>query len=290
MGNFVCEGVTKKYKDKVVLDQVNLEFENHKIYGLIGRNGVGKTTLLSMMSAQNPVTSGKIMLDGENVWENEKKLGDICFSRELNPTEAMGYYRNMRIKEYLSTAAIYYPNWDKEYAKELLEKFELDEKKRLYKCSKGMLSMVTIIVALASKARFTFLDEPVAGLDGIARDLFYRLLLQEYSDTDRTFVISTHILEEASNVFEEVIFLKDQKVLLKENTEELLARAVHVSGLETEVDRVTAGMQVYHAERNGRAKNVTVLLEAGKIIHDSKVDVSPMSLSNLFMALCGKEV
>ena len=97
----------------------------------------------------------------------------------------------------------FYPHWDKEMAESLVQKFHLDIKQKLGKISKGMLSMVTIITAMASKAPFTFLDEPVAGLDVIAREQFYQLLLDEYTETGRTFVVSTHIIEEASDIFEE---------------------------------------------------------------------------------------
>lgn len=90
-----------------------------------------------------------------------------------------------------------------------------------WKNLKGMLSMVTIITAMASKAPFTFLDEPVAGLDVIAREQFYQLLLDEYTETGRTFVVSTHIIEEASDIFEEVIIVDKGEILLKENTQEL---------------------------------------------------------------------
>ncbi len=86
-------------------------------------------------------------------------------------------------------AGALFPHWDNEMAEQLLEEFELDRKQKIYKLSKGMMSMITIIVALASKAKYTFLDEPVAGLDVVARENFYRLLLDEYSETGRTFVI-----------------------------------------------------------------------------------------------------
>ena len=79
-------------------------------------------------------------------------------------------------------------------AQKLLDLFGLDKKKKLGKLSKGMLSMVTILVAMASKAEFTFLVEPVAGLDVVAREQFYQLLLEEYTETGRTFVLSTHII------------------------------------------------------------------------------------------------
>ena len=201
MSKMICENLTKAYGKKTVLENLNLTLESGKIYGLIGRNGAGKTTMLSIMSNQNPATGGKVTLDGENIWENRKALDRICFSRELNISAESGLAA-YTVKKYLDTAACYFAHWDKEMAKRLMELFELKPKTKLNKLSKGMLSMVTIIVALASKAEFTFLDEPVAGLDVVAREQFYKLLLDEYTESGRTFVISTHIIEEAADVME----------------------------------------------------------------------------------------
>ena len=150
--------------------------------------------------------------------------------------------------------------------------------------------MVTIIVALASKADFTILDEPVAGLDVIAREKFYHLLLEEYENTDRTFVVSTHIIEEAADIFEEVIIVKEGKILLKENTQDLLDRSYHVSGHVDQVDAACAGLAAHHAEQIGRSKGVTVLLEEGQTIHaDCDVSIQKPGLQKLFVALCGEE-
>lgn len=284
-----CENLTKSYGKKIVLQSLNLTLEPGKIYGLIGRNGAGKTTMLSIMSNQNPSTDGAVTLDGEIVWENRKAIDRICFSRELNISAESGLAR-YSVKNYLRTAATFLPHWDQELADRLIAYFNLDIKARLSKLSKGMLSMVTIIVALASKAEYTFLDEPVAGLDVVAREQFYKLLLQEFSETGRTFVISTHIIEEAADVIEEVIMLDSGRILLKENTQELLDRACYVSGLNEEVDNATAGLERHHAESMGRSKGVTVLLREGETI-DTKYDVTvqPLSLQKIFVALCGEE-
>jgi ABC-2 type transport system ATP-binding protein len=289
MSQLVCENISKQYKKKEVLHDVNLTIEQGKIYGLIGRNGAGKTTLLSILTAQNPPTGGQVFLDNEPVWENQNALDHLCFSRELNTLSVMGP-NTMKVKEYLRMARTYYPNWDNDMANRLVEQFDLNIKKKISKLSKGMLSMVTIIVALASKADITILDEPVAGLDVVAREDFYRLLLEEHEQTGRTFVISTHIIEEAANVFEEVIFLKDGEILLKENTQELLERAVHISGLAEEVDRACEGLEVHHAETIGRSKGATVLLAPGECVPEGyDVTMQPVSLQNLFVALCGRE-
>lgn len=289
MSQLVCENIAKQYKKKEVLHDINLTIEQGKIYGLVGRNGAGKTTLLSIMTAQNPATAGRVTLDGMPVWENQKALDHLCFSRELNTLSVLGP-NTIKVKEYLQMARTYYPNWDREMEKRLVAQFELNPKKKISKLSKGMLSMVTIVVALASKADITILDEPVAGLDVVARDDFYRLLLEEHEATGRTFIVSTHIIEEAANVFEEVIFLKDGDILLKEDTQELLDRAVHVSGLAEEVDSACAGLEIHHVEQLGRSKGVTVLLADGEQIADGyDVTVQPVSLQNLFVALCGRE-
>lgn len=289
MENLVCKELGKKYKNKVVLSHVNLTLEPGKIYGLIGRNGAGKTTLLSMMSAQNPSSDGDVYYGSERVWENEKALNHICFSRELSPTSGNGA-NTMKVKAYLRTASIYYPNWDQQMADRLVEMFELDVKKQIAKLSKGMMSMVTIIVALASKSDYTFLDEPVAGLDVVARDMFYKLLLEEFQESGRTFVVSTHIIDEASDVFEEVIVVNNNGIMLKENTLDLLERAYHLSGKAEAVDQLSFGKRKYQEESNGRSKGVTVLLEEGQSIQgNADVTVQPVSLQSLFVALCGKE-
>ena len=157
--------------------------------------------------------------------------------------------------------------------------------------SKGMLSMVTIVIALASEAEYTFLDEPVAGLDVIARDQFYKLLLREYGKSGRTFVISTHIIEEAADIFEEVIMLDRGEILLKENTQELLERAYHVSGKNEDVEAATAGLTVYGKEAIGRSTGVTVLLNEGESLNGQyPVSVQKLTLEKLFVAMCGAEV
>ncbi len=284
----IGKGIIKTYGKKNVLNNVDIELEKGKIYGLIGRNGAGKTTLLSILAAQNPATGGTVTCNGMPVWENREALDHICFSREINPVTGYGA-NGYKVKDYLRAASVYMPNWDKELAGRLVKEFELDVKKRISKLSKGMLSMLTIIIALASKADYTFLDEPVAGLDVVMREYFYRTLLEEFAESGRTFVVSTHIIEEAAEVFEEVIIIDKGNVILKENTEELLERAVHVSGMAENVDKVTAGLKTFHEEKTGRSKGVTVLLGKGeKIPENIGVSLQQMSLQQVFVALSGK--
>ena len=290
METIICKDIEKKYGNKRALRDVNLTLEKGKIYGLIGRNGAGKTTLLSIISAQNPASAGTVTWNGQPVWENREALNHICFSRELSVNLYGSGVSSMKVKEYLRNASYYYPNWDEEMAQELIGKFELDTKKRINKLSKGMLSMVTIIIALASKADFTFMDEPVAGLDVVVRDYFYHKLMEEYTESNRTFVISTHIIEEASDLMEEVIVIKKGELLLKENTQDLLERSYHVSGMAEVVDKATEGYEKHHEEKMGRSKSVTILLQPGqKLPEGYEISIQPVNLEKLFIALCGAE-
>ena len=284
-----CEHIVKTYSGKDVLREVTLDIQPGKIYGLIGRNGAGKTTLLSILTAQNPATRGSVTLDGEPVWENRRSLEKLCFSRELNATAESGL-SSMKAKEYLRIASTYYENWDRELEERLVKLFNLNLKKKFAKMNKGMLSMVTIVVALCSKAPYTFLDEPVAGLDVVAREQFYKLLLEEYTSSGRTFVVSTHIIEEAADVLEEVIILHEGRVLIEADTQAFVDSAVHVSGKIEEVDAATAGLEVHQPETVGRSKGVTVFLKPGERVDESRdVSVQPVNLQRAFVALCGEE-
>lgn len=290
MNKLVCSNLTKSYGSKKVIDGVSLALEPHRIYGLIGRNGAGKTTLLGLISGQNYPDSGEVTLDEKPIKDNQELLDQICFSRELSQILLFG--RDTRkVKQLLKTAELILPYWDNEYAKRLIGEFELDEGKRIANLSKGMLSAVTIIIALASKSPITFLDEPVAGLDVFMRDKFYRLLLEEYTESERTFVVSTHIIDEAANVLEDVIIIESGKILLTENTDELLSRHRIVSGRADDIDEFIKGYRVTHSESHGKSKTVCVEFDDyDKFKADvSKYDfdVSKASLQKLFMNLLG---
>lgn len=289
--SLIAAGVCKSYGKKEVLHGVDLTLEPGRIYGLIGRNGAGKTTLLGILTAQNTLNSGTVTYGGEPVWENPAALADICFSRELSPGGGTSGAGSLKAKDYLRAAAIYYPRWDAKYADELVKRFGLDTKKRVMRLSKGMMSMVTIIIALASRAPITILDEPVAGLDVVAREMFYKLLLEDYDATGRTFVVSTHIIEEAAAVFEEVIILDEGRIIEKAPTDELVAQFHCVSGREDQVDAACEGFKVLVSEMLGRHKAVTVrcpLEELEKAAAGRDVDIAPLNLQKAFVALCGR--
>ena len=284
----MARGVCKAYGQLKVLDGLDLTVEPGKIYGLIGRNGAGKTTLLSILTAQNTLDAGEVTYGGQPVWENQWALDHLCFSRELQPARN-GAQNPQKVRDYLRAAAAFLPRWDREYAARLLEEFRLEPRKKIGQLSKGQMSMVTILVALASRAPLTILDEPVAGLDVVMRERFYRLLLDDYAETGRTFILSTHIIEEAASVFEEVLILDRGKIVEHAPTEELVGQFAYLSGAEEELDRACAGLRVLSEERVGRrtTRAVRGTPEALEAAGAFDVDLAPMNLQNVFVALCG---
>ncbi len=280
-----CTAVHKQYKKNTALQSINLHFAPHTLYGLLGRNGAGKSTLLACMAAQTPLTSGTVSVNGEPVWENRVALDQLCFARELNISADAGICQ-FKVRDYLELARLSYRHWDQEMEARLMTQFALKPKAKLSALSKGMLSMLTIIVALASKADYTFLDEPVAGLDVIARDQFYRLLLEEYQNTDRTFILSTHIIDEAADLFDQIIILHEGAVLLEQPARQLLEHTTRVVGTADAVAQATRGTTVLHTHHLGQS---TVALVQGAVDADALgVTLFQPSLQDIFALLCGE--
>lgn len=284
-----ASGLCKHYGKQEVLKKLDVKIEPGLIYGLIGRNGAGKTTLLSILTGQNTKDGGEVRYGGAPVWENAAALGELCFARELSPASEIA---QLSVKDYLRAAALFCPHWDEAYATRLLDGFAIERKKKISKLSKGQMSMVTIAVALASCAPVTLLDEPVAGLDVVMREKFYRLLLDDYAKTNRTFVISTHIIEEAASVFERVLIMDEGKIVEDAPCEELVDAFRHLSGPAPAVDAAVAehGLTVLQTQNLGGHKMVAVrgndaLFE--ELAAEPALELSGMSLQNVFVALCG---
>ncbi len=278
----------KNYGKQPVLQDLDLTFEPGRIYGLIGRNGAGKTTLLGILSGQNYATGGRALYGGQPVWENSAVLGNLHFAREMSAASELA---GLSVKNFLRAGRLFCPYWDQNYADELIKKFELPNK-MINRLSRGQMSMVSITAALASRAPVTLLDEPTAGLDVVARERFYRILLDEYQRTGRTFVISTHIIEEAASVFEKVVILDEGKVVADQNTEDLVEQFRYISGPAAELDAALAerGITPLQTQVLGGHKMVAVRGEEAlfeELAARDGLTVEGMNLQNVFVAMCG---
>lgn len=280
----VLKGLSKRYGKLEALKIEDLEFENNKIYGLLGRNGAGKTTMLRLINNEIIRNSGDIRAFGEEVFENSKALEKICLIKEkVYPDE------DKRVKDIFKLASILYLNWDEEYKKHLVQSFKIDDKKRYKNLSRGMQSVVGLIVGLASRAPITIFDEPALGLDAAHRDDFYRLLLEDYEKSPRTIIISTHLIDEAASIFEKVIILDKGQVKLSQDTIELSEKAKFLSGRRETIEEMLKGKKIIHQESFGATAIYGVLDDFNEEelskLRSSNIEISPMPLQKLFINL-----
>ena len=271
-------GVSKRFGAVQAVDNVDVTFEPGKIYGLLGRNGAGKSTLLNMITGRVFPDSGSLTLGGAPLIENDAALGQIYLMGER-----CYYPESMRIREAYKWASEFYFNFDLACAQNIAEQFGLDTNKTIKGLSTGMSTMFRLSVALSTGAPYVFLDEPVLGLDAVHRELFYKILLQRYGEHPACYVVSTHLIEEAAGLIEEVIIVRDGQVLLSEPTESLLGRGYSVSGPAGAVDEFTRGKAVIGQDTLGGMKSAYVM---EKLTDPPQgLEIGKMSLQQLFVQL-----
>lgn len=278
------KNINKSYGSTKVLEGINLEFDLGKIYGLLGRNGVGKTTLLNIISSQIRSSSGQVLLNGENVYENDKAMADIAIMKES------GYgVDDIKVKRIFKSAKILYKNWDEDYKEFLIDEFNLNKKKNYSKLSRGNQTIVGLIVGLASRAPITIFDEPSLGLDAANRYKFYELLLKDIEEYPRTVIISTHLIDEVSNLFEEVVILKDNSHYLKDEVSNLMEKSYFLNGRLENMEYILKEKNIIHKEDFGTTTIIGVFdelsAEEKKELKANGVDISPIPLQRLFILL-----
>ncbi len=285
MSNVIdIRGLNKSYGNVTALDDVSFEIEENKIYGLIGRNGAGKTTIMHIITAQIFASKGELTVFGEHPYENQRVLSQICFIKE-----SQKYPKSYRVIDAIDLSASLFQNWDQAYALSLIEEFRLPLNRKITKLSRGMLSAVGIIIGLASRAPLTIFDEPYLGLDAVARSLFYERLMEDYIEHPRTILLSTHLIDEVSRLLEHVLVIDQGKLIINEDAETLRDRAYTVVGPGSKVEEFMVGREVLHRESLGSFASVTVMGSLGIVDRQSAeqygLELAPVSMQQLIIHL-----
>ncbi|HIY67287.1 MAG TPA: ABC transporter ATP-binding protein [Candidatus Agrococcus pullicola] len=278
------KNVSKRYKAVAAVDELSVEFEQHRIHGLLGRNGAGKTTLMQLLTGQLFATGGQISVFGEEPVENADVLRRVCFIQE-----GQVYPDGFTPEHVLTVARGIHSGWDEETARHLVDVFELPTDRKIKKLSRGQLSAIGIIVGIASRAELTFFDEPYLGLDAVARKNFYDELLRDFSEHPRTIVISSHHIDEIAPLLETVTVIDNGKLLMRHEVEELADAASSFSGTRTAIDEFAEYVEVLERTDVGGLSTIVVrgqvprpLLERAS---ELKLERQPASLQDLFVAL-----
>ncbi len=286
------QNVSLKYGKTYALNNVSLKLPEHGICGVLGRNGAGKTSLLSLLCAYRKPTSGTISIFGEDPYENKNILPKIAFIYD-NQSEAENAFQ---VKELLKITASLRPNWDNTYAEKLINLFEVPIKKKMNALSHGMRSAVNVIMGLAGQTPITVYDEAYLGMDAAMRKLFIRELLSDYMERPKLILFSTHFVNEMEGLFSEAIIINKGKVLIHDDCDNLRSKGTTVTGSIKAIDSFIKGRKVLSQRTLGSQKEAVLfegINEKDRIIAiKTGLEFSKPSLQDLFIYMTdqgGKE-
>lgn len=204
-------GLVKDYGGKIALSDVNLSLEGGKIIGLLGSNGSGKTTLLKLAAGILKPTTGSIAVCGMDVGTQTKAV--VSFLPERT-------YLNdwMRVREMIDYFDDFYADFDRNVAMNMLASLSVDENARLKTLSKGTREKVQLVLVMSRRAKLYLLDEPIAGVDPVAREFILQTILSN-RNPDSTILISTHLIADVETILDSFVFIRDGKVLMENDVE-----------------------------------------------------------------------
>ncbi len=280
MSKIEVRNLTKNYGKTTALNNVSVTFKENCIYGLLGRNGAGKSTLLNIISGRTFADSGEVLIDGVNASGNDSALGKTHLM-----SEQLLYNPSLKVREMFKTAAFFYPDFDMEYAMKLCSEYELDTNRKLSKLSTGYRTIAKAVNALACGAPIVFFDEPVLGLDANHRDLFYKHVVNRYSERPSTFVISTHLIEETAGIIERAVVIQKGELLLDNDVEEVRSMGYSVSGKAADVDCFAKGRELMGEDVLGGLKTVYIKGQLNEAELSDGLTAEPMNLQNIFIHL-----
>lgn len=268
------------------LVDVSFTLDQPGIHGLLGRNGSGKTSLLSLIAGLRKPSRGDVLIDGETVFENERAMGRTCIIRESGDMETSD-----SIADALEFTAWMRPDWDAAYATTLLDRFGLDPKKKVSALSRGQRAALASTLGLAARAPLTLFDETYLGMDAPSRQAFYDALLEDFMAHPRIIVLSTHLIEEVAKLFERLLIIHEGRLLHNESAEAMRGRGLTITGPAARLDPLLPELTVLGTRELGSTKSVAVLDPPSEIrarAVAAGLETGPMPLQDLFIHLTAK--
>ena len=205
--------VNKSFGNKKVLDNINLKINKGKIIGLLGKNGMGKSTLIKLVNDLLVPDSGDVLVNGKHVGVDSKRI--ISYLPERTYLD-----KSMTVNQVLEYFSDFYDNFDVLKARKLLNDLNLDTNMKLSKMSKGMQEKVQLVLVMSRNALLYILDEPLGGVDPATRDYILDTILSNFNE-EASIIISTHLISDVERILDEVIFISDGKIILQDDSDNL---------------------------------------------------------------------
>lgn len=212
MTNIVeIKNLSKNYFNKKALDNLNLNIESGKVVGILGPNGSGKTTLIKILTGLLRQSKGEVKIDGHNIGVYTKTIVSYLPDRNF-------LYKWMSVEDACKFYKDFYSDFDEKRFEELLDFMKLEKSMKIDTLSKGMHEKLNLSLVLSRDAKLYVLDEPIAGVDPVARDQILDAIINNYNEKS-SMLITTHLVRDMENLFDEVVFLKEGEILLEGNAE-----------------------------------------------------------------------
>lgn len=208
-----CKNVCKSFGSKKILHNINLKIPRGKIIGLLGKNGMGKTTLIKLINNLLTLSDGEILVNGKKIGVDSKKI--ISYLPERTYLD-----KSLKVNEALDYFQDFYDNFDKEKAVKLLMDLQIDLNEQISKMSKGMQEKLQLVLVMSRNAELYILDEPLGGVDPATRDYILDTILKNFSE-GASVIISTHLIQDIERILDEVIFIDKGKIILQSDADEL---------------------------------------------------------------------
>jgi ABC-2 type transport system ATP-binding protein len=275
-----AHGLRKAFGSTIALDGLDLQVEEGRILGLIGPNGAGKTTALNAILGLTPY-EGELSVLGRNPWtERDQLMREVCFIADVAVLP-----RWIRVSQALDFVAGVHPRFRREKAEAFLSRTNIKRTSKVRELSKGMVTQLHLALVMAIDAKLLVLDEPTIGLDILFRKQFYDSLLNDYFDSTRTILVTTHQVEEIQDVLTDFMFIDRGRIVLSCSMEDFQSRYLEVM---VAPDRVAAARElrpIHERQLFGRS----ILLFDG--VDRSQLaalgEVRTPSISDLFVAVIG---
>ena len=271
-------GVTKQYGQTAVLKDVSLTIDEPGIYCLLGRSGAGKTTLLKSIAGYQNISYGEIRV-------NNQLITTATLDTGVSYIENFAKHFHLPVKKLLHIAGEVNPNYDFAFATEMMERFELDGKKKFHHLSLGMKTMVSTIICLASNKNVILLDEPVLGFDAIMRVEFYNMLSESFQKHPRIILVSTHIIEEITKTIQKLIILDKGRIRFFDTLQAVEKQAYSISGLKSDVEAATKNLNVIGQDSVGGLVTSYIFDTPPKQI--ASLEIHPLTLQDFFIQMVG---
>lgn len=279
------KNLDKSFDGFLALSDLSLHVKKGSIYGLVGTNGAGKTTLIKHVTGVLKADHGNILIEEQDVFENiaiKERMGyipdDLYFFSSYNLKESAKFYQAL------------YPNWNSQRYAYMVKQFNLSEKRKLSKFSKGMQKQAAFILTMSAMPDYLILDEPIDGLDPIIRKLVWKYIVEDVAEREMTVLVSSHNLRELEGICDSIGILSKGKMMIERDLDELKSDIHKIQvAFKDPMENPYAGLNVLHRESRGTVdlliiRNRKDVVE--KIIGEQKpilFDLLPLSLEEIFI-------